>query len=363
MKKFIAGFICLAMLATLFAGCSSSGSSSSPAPAADSASGSQDSAGPAADAAAGSDYADREIVFADVGWDSIRLHNNVAGFIAENAFGYKGFSEMTGTTAIIHEGVLNGEIDVHMENWIDTLAYYIPDREAGKFQEMGINFDDNKQGFYVPRYVIEGDPERGIEPMAPELRTVKDLLNYADVFPDEEKPGRGRIYGSIPGWLIDEILHKKYLLYGLDESYEYFSPGSDAAMNATISNAYEKGEAIVAYHWEPTWLLGKYDYVLLEDEPYTNEEDYHAGKTECPSTKVMMITSNNFAENNPEFCDFLRKYHSTSGAISDTLAYMMESGVDHYEAAQYYLRQNDAWLDEWLSPEQAQLVRDALKQG
>ena len=32
----------------------------------------------------------KEIVFADVGWDSIELNNAIAGLIAEEVFGYTG---------------------------------------------------------------------------------------------------------------------------------------------------------------------------------------------------------------------------------------------------------------------------------
>ena len=28
------------------------------------------------------------LVFADAGWDSIRIHNSIAGFILENGYGY-----------------------------------------------------------------------------------------------------------------------------------------------------------------------------------------------------------------------------------------------------------------------------------
>ena len=66
---------------------------------------------------------------------------------------------------------------------------------------------------------------------------------------------------------VDEILHKKYLHYGLDDNFIYFRPGSDAALATAITSAYDKGEPIAAYYWEPTWLLGMYDMVLLEDEP------------------------------------------------------------------------------------------------
>ncbi len=45
----------------------------------------------------------------------------------------------------------------------------------------------------------------------------------------------GRVYGAITGWEVDDILHKKYIHYGLDESFIYFRPGSDSALTSAIT--------------------------------------------------------------------------------------------------------------------------------
>ena len=56
-----------------------------------------------------------EIRFADVGWDSVKFHNAVAGLVAESAFGYT-WKEVPGSSPIMHEAMLKGEIDVNMED-------------------------------------------------------------------------------------------------------------------------------------------------------------------------------------------------------------------------------------------------------
>ena len=99
-----------------------------------------------------------EIVFVDVGWDSIRLNNAIAGLIAEKVFGYT-WTEVPGSTPIAHEALMNGEIDVNMEEWTDNIPSYQADLEAGKFTELGVNFNDNYQGFYIPRYVADEYPD------------------------------------------------------------------------------------------------------------------------------------------------------------------------------------------------------------
>ena len=294
----------------------------------------------------------KTIRFADVGWDSILFHNAVAGTVAEIVFDYQ-WTEVSGSTPITHEAVKKGEIDVHMEVWTDNLADYRSDIAADRLKEIGVNFDDNTQGIYVPRYVIEGDPERPIAPMAPDLKTVADLKEYAFLFKDPEDSSRGIIYGGIAGWEISEIIYKKYLYYGLDETYNYIEPGTDAATSAVLVAAYDKGEPIAAYYWEPTWLLGKYDFVLLEDEPY-DPELFYEGKTACPSVKVTICTSNEFYKNNPEFVDFLSHYQTSSALTSEALAYIEETGADYKTAAEWFLREHRDLVETWLTDEQAE---------
>lgn len=298
------------------------------------------------------------IVFADVGWDSILFNNAVAGLVAEEVFGYA-CSEITGSTPITLEALKNGEVDILMEMWTDNVAGYDEDIASGRYKELGLNFGDNMQGFYVPRYVIEGDAERGIEASAPGLKTVEDLANYPDIFRDDEDAGKGRIYGAIPGWDINNIMRSKYLHYGLDQTFNYFEPGSDAALSAVMMAAYDKGEPIVAYYWEPTWLLGKYDFVLLDDAPY-DEDLYEDGACACPSVPVTICVSNNFYTSNPNFCAFLSNYRTTSAQISEALAYMQENKTNYEETAQWFLSEHPELLDQWLTAEQAETMRAAL---
>jgi len=222
-----------------------------------------------------------------------------------------------------------------------------------------VNFDDNAQGLYVPRYVIEGDSTRGIEPVAPDLRTVEDLKKYASLFPDPESPGMGRIFGGLPGWEVTSILEKKVQYYGLDKMYNYVLPGSDAAMSAAFVSAWDKGEPIVAYYWEPTWLLGQYDCVLLEDAPF-NPDTYKDGETAFPATRVTICVSNAFKQSNPEYCEFLSKYHTSSALSSEALAHMQETGDDYTATAKWFLKQHPELIDQWLTADQAGKLRAAL---
>lgn len=302
--------------------------------------------------------AKEKVVFGDAGWDSMKFHNAVAMFIAESAYDME-TEEVSGSTPVTYNALKTGDAQVYMETWTDSIATYKEDVAAGTVIELGVNYDDNMQGLYVPRYVIEGDAERGIEAVAPDLKTVEDLKNYSDVFVDPDDTSMGRIYGAISGWAIDPIMRSKVEFYGLDEFYNYIDPGSDAALSAAIAGAYEKGEPIVAYYWEPTWITGKYDLVLLEDAPY--EEDlYLIGQCACPAIRLTVCVNPEFNEANPEFCEFLSKYATSSVMTSEALAYINENDASYRDTAVWFLSEHDELIDNWLSSSKAELVREAI---
>lgn len=300
------------------------------------------------------------LVLADAGWDSIQFHNGVAQLIIENGYGYK-TDTMVGSTPITTDGLIKGDIDIYMEVWTDNVIdLYEPAIKNGDIIELATNFDDNVQGLYVPTYLIEGDPERGIEPLAPELKNVKDLDKYWELFKDPEDPSKGRIYGAIPGWAVDTMLSEKIKNYGLDEFYNYMSPGSDTALSTSMVRAYEKGEPWLGYYWEPTWIMGMLDMTLLEDEPF-NEELWKDGyRTEFPTVPVTVAVNKEIPEIAPDVVEFLKNYETSSALTNEALAYMQANDVGPEEAAKWFMSEHEDIWTKWVSEEVASKVKEAL---
>jgi glycine betaine/proline transport system permease protein/glycine betaine/proline transport system substrate-binding protein len=301
----------------------------------------------------------KTIVFTNNQWDSQMFHNAVAQFIVENVFeGYK-VELSTGSSTLNWQGLINGDVDLDIESWTDNVATYQKDVAAKDIVPLGVLVPDSAQGFYVPRYMIEGDPARGIAPRTPDLKNVADLVQYADIFEDPEDPGRGRLYGAIPGWMIDGVLFKKYQHYKLDEGYNYFRVGSEAVLFASLSSAYNLGEPWVGYCYEPTWITGKLDVVLLGDAPYAPEL-FQQGACEIPKQALRIVCGGHFPEKAPELLDFFKKYRTGSNFVSEALAHIEETQESHEKTAVWFLKKRDALLDDWLTPEQAKKARDVL---
>src|SRR5690606_39127055 len=109
----------------------------------------------------------RPIVFGDLDWESAQVANWIARLVLEEGFGCA-TDAVPGTVVPIYQGAVRGDVDVIMEVWTDnTPDLWTEAVRAGVVEEVGVAFDDAVQGWFVPRYLVEGDPARGIAPAAP----------------------------------------------------------------------------------------------------------------------------------------------------------------------------------------------------
>ena len=301
------------------------------------------------------------ITFGDAGWDSLRVHNSIAQIIVEEGYGYE--TEVTsGTTAATLQALEKGDVNAYMEIWSDNVKdVYEKMIDSGDIVKVSTNFDDNAQGLYVPTYVIEGDPERGIEPIAPDLKTVEDLAKYPEIFQDPEDSSKGRIIGAPSSWAISADLETKLETYGLDKMYNYLAPGSDSAIVADLAGAYKKGEPWVGYYWSPTWVTASYDLTLLEEKPY-DEKTWNENKgTAFPPNDVVVAVHKDLPEQAKEVVDFLSNYETSSELTESALNYMKENEVEADEAAQWWLKEHEDVWTKWVPEEVAEKVKAALK--
>lgn len=301
------------------------------------------------------------INFAEAGWDSIRVHNYIARTIIEEGYGYD-TKETNGTSAATFQALEQGDINVYMEVWTDNIKeIYDVAIEKEEILRLSTNFNDNAQGLYVPTYVIEGDAERGIEAVAPDLKTVEDLAKYPEVFQDPEDRGKGRIVGAPSSWIVSEHLATKVETYGLDETFNYLAPGSDSAIVASLEGAYSKGEPWVGYYWSPTWVTASYDLTLLGDNPY-DEATWDENKgTEFPPNDVVVAVHKDMATQAPDVVEFLKNYETSNDLTEEALQYMEDTGADAEEAAIWWMDQHEDLWTTWIPEDVAEKVKASLK--
>ncbi|WP_332651340.1 ABC transporter substrate-binding protein [Lysinibacillus sp. 54212] len=301
------------------------------------------------------------IKFADAGWDSIRVHNSIAQVIIEEGYGYK-TEVVNGTTAATMQALEQGDINVYMEVWTDNVKdVYEKAVEKGKIEKLSTNFADNSQGLYVPTYVIKGDAERGIEAVAPDLKTVQDLEKYPEIFQDPEDSSKGRIVGAPSSWVVSEQLETKLVTYDLDKKFNYLAPGSDAAIVADLAGAYTKGEPWVGYYWSPTWVTASYDLTLLEDNPYEEKAWDNDRSTEFPPNDVVVAVHKDLPAQAKDVVDFLSKYETSNAMTEQALKYMGEHETEPMETAKWWMKEHEDVWTAWVPEDVADKVKAALK--
>lgn len=301
-----------------------------------------------------------EIKLADAGWDSVRIHNSIVQKILEDGYGYK-TDVVNGTSSALLQAQQQGDLQVNTELWSENLGEpYEKALEKGDIVKLSTNFDDNSQGLYVPTYVIEGDAERGIEASAPDLKTVKDLEKYPELFKDPESPSKGRIIGAPSSWLVSKHLSEKISTYGLDEKYNYLAPGSDSSIVADLASAYKKGEPWVGYYWSPTWVTASYDLTLLEDEPYDPKVWEESKGTEFPPNDVAIGVHKDLLTQAPEVVEFLKNYQTSNALTEEALNYMQENDANPDDTALWFMKEHEDLWTSWVPEEIAEKVKAAM---
>jgi glycine betaine/proline transport system substrate-binding protein len=299
----------------------------------------------------------------DFSWDSVQFHNRAAGFLIEKGFDkrveYVFAESMPGLV-----GIERGDVDFSMELWADNVwEWYEKAKSHNAIKTLGKVFPDAPQGWYVPTYVIKGDASRGIEPMAPDLKSVTDLKKYWKLFKDPEDPSKGRFYNGPSGWVVHSHNIDKLKAYGLDDKYAAFDPGSQSALAAAIVGAYNKGQPIFAYYWEPTPIMGKLDMTMLEEPPY-NEKIFKKNRgCAYSASKVLKLVNAKFAEKNPEIIDMLKRYSTTLAQTNEGLAYMKDNNVKAEDAAVWFLKKNEDQWKSWVQDEsRIEKIQKALEE-
>ena len=300
------------------------------------------------------------IVLLDPGFGTTRFLNSVASYILENGYEYK--TEISnGSVAMTFQALRKGDIDVHMDIAKEAYEPYKEAHESGDLVELGTSYR-SEMGLYVPTYIIKGDPERGIEPIAPDLKSIYDLPKYWKIFKDIEDPNKGLIYSGVAGWHADDIIRAKMDSYNLKEKFNLLTPGSETAVIGSIAEAYEKGKAWVGFYYTPTWVCTKYDMTLLEDAPYKPELYTEEAKYTCefPNTDVIIAAYKDFPKQAPDAAEFFSKFNGTSKIVGEAMVYMQDQKADEKEAAINFLKNHEDMWTQWVPQDVAEKVKAAL---
>ncbi|MGY4816695.1 ABC transporter substrate-binding protein [Pseudomonas chlororaphis subsp. piscium] len=307
------------------------------------------------------------IHFADLNWESGSLITDILRTIVEKGYGLP-TDTLPGTTITLETALANNDIQVIGEEWAGRSPVWVKAEAEGKVAALGDTVKGATEGWWVPEYVVKGDPAKGIKPLAPGLSSVTDLKRYKDVFKDPESPGKGRFLNSPIGWTSEVVNKQKLKAYGLTDSYVNFRSGSGAALDAEITSSIRRGQPVLFYYWSPTPLLGRFKLIQLEEPPFdaeawktlTDAEHPNPRPTRSLASKLSIGVSTPFQKQYPQIAEFFGKVDLPIEALNKALAEMSEKHTPPREAAQAFLKAHPQVWRAWLPEDVADKVSASL---
>jgi glycine betaine/proline transport system substrate-binding protein len=315
-------------------------------------------------------YGGKTIVFAGLDWESGSFISEVLKSVLSNGYGCK-VDSIPGTTVTLEHALTTNEVQIVAETWQGRSETWKKAAAEGTVKPIGVAFAKAIEGWFVPSYMIKGDAERGIEAVAPDLKSVRQLNEpkYIEIFKDREEPTKARFLNCPSGWTCEGVNSAKLTAYGLSDTYVNFRPGTGAALDASIASASLRGEPMIFYYWSPTAIMGKYDLTQLEEPPFneacwnelTNRNGKHDVGCGAPEALVSYGVNSKFAEEAPEVIAVLEKATFPIEKINETLAHMVDEQVDAPTAAKRFLNENQDIWSSWVSAEAKDKITAAIQ--
>ncbi|AWY44089.1 histidine ABC transporter substrate-binding protein [Pseudomonas putida] len=295
-------------------------------------------AGSAASQASGWCDSGKPVKFAGLNWESGMLLTDIMMIVLKDGYGCT-TDQMVGNTIILETALAGNDIQVFGEEWMERSEVWKKAAAAGKVIGVGGPIVGGTQGWYVPRYVVEGDKKRNRPAQAPELKSVADLSKYPTVFKDSEEPSKGRFYNCPAGWICEQDNTEMLKEYGLENTFTNFRPGTGAALDAAVLSSYKRGEPVLFYYWSPTPLMGQIDAIRLEEKPGVDK-----------NVVTMVGLSSTFHQQAPELVSVLEKVNIPIELLNQNLARMTSERIESPKLARIFLKEHPevwhAWVDE-----------------
>ena len=310
---------------------------------------------------------DTPIKMADLSWESAAFTTQLVKQILEKGYGCK-VEVVPGTSAALETALAQNDIQIIAELWSGRTEIIENAVAANTVKVVGDTLEGGAvQGWYVPDYMIDGDANRNIKPLTPDLKNVADLADLAQVFADHEQPTKGRFFNCPTGWVCEKFNTELLEANGLSEHYVNFRPGTGAALDSAISAAYERGVPILFYYWQPAGLMAKYSFRRIEQPPF-DQACWDAAVNEtgkaCPTdfvlSRLSVGLSTPFTQQHPALLPLFESLTLRPGIMNAIILEMNEQQMSGADAAANFLKQYPEYWKEWMPDEAAQRLESSL---
>ncbi|MCG7505403.1 ABC transporter substrate-binding protein [Mesorhizobium retamae] len=300
-----------------------------------------------------------EISITELNWPSGAFFANLHQIVLSKGYGCNATLTPGDTASSTASMAARGKPDINPELWVDNVKDFWAKVTAEKkvYAAGHPVIEGGIEGFFIPKYVAEAHPD---------LKSITDLAKFKDLFPDPADPSKGVLYTCQPGWSCEVLIANMAKAFKLDSTFNLFSPGSSAALDATIVKAYQRKEPIVTYYWAPTPLLGKYPMVRLEMPPYVegtcnNDKNCTSPKpSDFPPGKIVTAVSTAAKDKAPGPAKYLAAFTIKNQVVSQMLAWADDNKATPADTAKQFLKTHEEIWTKWVPADVAARVKAGL---
>lgn len=289
------------------------------------------------------------IVLIEQDWDGQLVTTAVVQLLLEQEMGYEvELAFAPADSAAMFAGLESGDFHFACCNWPSFSRTFVDDFVDGRgvVERVGPSGIKGTNGWFIPRYMVEGDSSRGIEATTPNLKTYEDMNQYASVFATPDTHGKGRLLDYTPAW--DYRNEERVTELGLD--YQVVYTGSETAGFAELDAAYKRGDPILLVMWAPHWAHAKYDLIEIGLPTWTTDCYPDGDRFGCgwPTDDVAKLAWPGLKDQHPKVHQFFRNFTLTNADQASMTLAVTESQTDYAQAAQAWIDENEDIWKSWI---------------
>lgn len=302
-----------------------------------------------------------DVTIAEMNWASAGVAAQVDKIILEEGYGCN-VELVTGDTVPTFTSMFEkGEPDVAPELWVNAVKNQLDEAvEEGRLVIAAeILSDGGVEGWWIPKYIAD----------AHNISTVEQALARPELFPGGDDDDMGAIYTCPSGWACQIITNNMSKARNAEErGFEIVDPGSAAALDGSIANAFSRDEGWLGYYWAPTAILGKYEMVRLDREVEHDAEEWDNCTVdidcEDPQTNdwrrsdVFTVVTDEFSEENAVVMGYLEGRQWDNQTVGQVLAWMEDEQAGNEDGALHFIENYENLWTQWVSPEVADRIRN-----
>jgi len=288
----------------------------------------------------------KKLTAPDPDWTGGVVTCRVLQYVLENEMDYKIKKITMPSGPGVREGLRNGDLDFACETWPSystTKEKYVKEYGGdGSIVYYGKTGIVGVSGYFVPRYMIDGDSSRGIPASTPKLKSYKDLNQYKHMFKSLESGSQGNLIGCpTAAWECED--QKRLDLLGVD--FYAQAMGSETAHWAEMQAKYKRGEPFIAYAWAPHWIHAAMDLVEIELPPHDADK--------WPATNWAQDVTYNYGgiqlmENHPDVVHVIKNFNLSNDQQANLIYAIDVKKRDTDDVVEEWMEANESIWRKWL---------------